>query len=87
MKDSQLTQNIDNRQSDKVSENNENLDTAYEPVAAHDSTKIAAAKHSPHWYILHTYSGYESIVKENLERVFEKNNLQERLLKITIPTV
>lgn len=24
------------------------------------------------WYVLHTYSGYENMVKENLEMVFAK---------------
>ena len=31
------------------------------------------------WYVLHTYSGYESMVKDNLEMVFQKNNLTDRL--------
>lgn len=37
------------------------------------------------WYVLHTYSGYESMVKDNLEMVFKKNNLTDRLVEITIP--
>jgi transcriptional antiterminator NusG len=37
------------------------------------------------WYVLHTYSGYENMVKENLEMVFKKNNMQDRLVEITIP--
>lgn len=37
------------------------------------------------WYVLHTYSGYESMVKDNLEMVFQKNNLTDRLVEITIP--
>ena len=38
------------------------------------------------WYILHTYAGYENIVKANLEQMVENNNLQEQILDIKIPT-
>ncbi len=37
------------------------------------------------WYVLHTYSGYENMVKDNLEMVFKKNNMTDRLYEITIP--
>lgn len=37
------------------------------------------------WYVLHTISGYENVAKENLERVAEKNNLQDRIFDIIIP--
>lgn len=37
------------------------------------------------WYVLHTYSGYENMVRDNLKMVFEKNNMLDRLLDITIP--
>jgi transcriptional antiterminator NusG len=37
------------------------------------------------WYVLHTYSGYESMVKDNLRMVFEKNNMADRLIEILIP--
>ncbi|MDR2202264.1 MAG: transcription termination/antitermination protein NusG [Clostridiales bacterium] len=37
------------------------------------------------WYVLHTYSGYENMVKVNLETVFQKNNMTDRLVDITIP--
>lgn len=37
------------------------------------------------WYVLHTYSGYENMVRDNLRMVFEKNNMLDRLIEITIP--
>jgi len=37
------------------------------------------------WYILHTYSGYESMVQENLHMVFAKNNMSDRLLEVLVP--
>lgn len=38
------------------------------------------------WYVLHTRSGYEYVAKENLRRTAEKNNLQDRIFDIIIPT-
>ena len=37
------------------------------------------------WYVLHTYSGYESMVKDNLVLVFKKNDLLDKLVEIQIP--
>ncbi len=39
----------------------------------------------PKWYVLHTFSGYENVAKENLENVIEKFNLQDRIFDIVIP--
>ncbi|MCH5160338.1 MAG: transcription termination/antitermination protein NusG, partial [Clostridiales bacterium] len=38
------------------------------------------------WYILHTYSGYESLVKKNIEQMVENGNLQDVILDTKIPT-
>ena len=38
------------------------------------------------WYILHTYSGYESMVKDSLMRLIENNNLSEMIVDVKIPT-
>ena len=37
------------------------------------------------WYVLHTFSGYENVAKENLEIVKDKYNLQHRIFDIVIP--
>ena len=37
------------------------------------------------WYVLHTRTGYENVAKENLERVVEKNGLENRIFDIVIP--
>lgn len=37
------------------------------------------------WYVLHTFSSYENVAQENLERVVEKFNLQNRIFDIVIP--
>ncbi len=40
----------------------------------------------PRWYVLHTFSGYEAVAKQNLEQVIENGNLQNRIFEIVIPT-
>lgn len=40
---------------------------------------------TPCWYILHTYSGYEMMVKDSLQRLIENNNLQEMIFDVKIP--
>ncbi|MDE6059658.1 MAG: transcription termination/antitermination protein NusG [Clostridia bacterium] len=40
----------------------------------------------PKWYILHTYSGYESMVKDSLMRLIENNNLSDSIVDVKIPT-
>ena len=37
------------------------------------------------WYVVHTYSGYENKVKENIEKVVENRNLQEMIPEVKIP--
>ncbi|MBP3431407.1 MAG: transcription termination/antitermination factor NusG [Clostridia bacterium] len=39
----------------------------------------------PKWYVLHTFSGYENVAKENLETVVKKFNLQDRIFEMVIP--
>ena len=37
------------------------------------------------WYVLHTYSGYEAMVKDSLEKLIENNNLQDNIFDLKIP--
>lgn len=36
------------------------------------------------WYIIHTYSGYEALVKDGLEKMTENNNLTDTIYEIRI---
>ncbi len=38
-----------------------------------------------HWYVVHTYSGYENKVKASLEKIIENRNLQDVIVDIRIP--
>lgn len=37
------------------------------------------------WYVVHTFSAYESAVKSALEKMIENNNLHDRIVEISIP--
>lgn len=37
------------------------------------------------WYVLHTFSGYENVAKDNLEIVIDKYNLKDRIFEVVIP--
>ena len=37
------------------------------------------------WYVIHVYSSYESVVKSNLEKMIENNNLPDYIFEIAIP--
>ena len=36
------------------------------------------------WYVIHTYSGYEDLVKANIEQMIENNHLQDEIFDIKI---
>ena len=40
---------------------------------------------TPHWYVVHTYSGYENKVKASLEKIVENRGLGDLIFDIRIP--
>ena len=40
---------------------------------------------TPHWYVVHTYSGYENKVATNLEKIVENRNLGHLIHSIKVP--
>lgn len=38
------------------------------------------------WYVIHTYSGYENKVKQNIEKVVENRKLHDLILEVRVPT-
>ena len=40
-----------------------------------------------HWYVAHTYSGYEKKVKANIEMAIENRNMQDLVLEIIFDIV
>lgn len=37
------------------------------------------------WYVVHTYTGHEKMVEDNLKKMIENNNLQDFIFEIAIP--
>ena len=40
-----------------------------------------------HWYVIHTYSGYENKVKKNLEHRILSYDMSNRIFRVEVPTV
>ncbi len=38
-----------------------------------------------HWYVVHTYSGYENKVKANIEKTIENRKLQDQIFEVKVP--
>lgn len=38
-----------------------------------------------HWFVIHTYSGYENKVKANLERRVESMGMEDKIFRIIVP--
>ena len=62
-----------------------NTQTEPKQELSEQQIRIENAKKEAKWYVLHTFSGYENVAKENLEIVIDKYNLQERIFDIVIP--
>ena len=39
-----------------------------------------------HWYVIHTYSGYENKVKQNLMHRIESMEMQDQIFRVIVPT-
>lgn len=38
------------------------------------------------WYVIHTYSGYENKVKDNIEKIVENRKMHDQILDAKVPT-
>ena len=45
----------------------------------------AAVRPEKHWYVIHTYSGYENKVKANLEHRIESMGMEDRIFQVLVP--
>jgi transcriptional antiterminator NusG len=50
-----------------------------------NTNAINAKDTEPHWYVLHTYNGYETMVKDNLAKLVENNRLEDYIFEVQIP--
>jgi len=62
--------------------------TLRERLAAKRAAEAGQVPETPegHWYVLHTYSGYENKVKKSIENRVDALDLQERVYEVVVPT-
>ncbi len=68
---------------DKAVEAPETSDVTEEKEAEETEKKIPD---NAHWYVVHTYSGYENKVKTDLDKTIENRHLEDLILEVRIPT-
>jgi transcriptional antiterminator NusG len=56
---------------------------AEDGVAA--ETQSTDTNENAHWYVVHTYSGYEKKVKDNLESAIVNRHLENQIFEVRIP--
>lgn len=80
-----VTLDTDNNTQSTTVDTTKNTQTEPTRELSEQQIRIENAKKEAKWYVLHTFSGYENVAKENLEIVIDKYNLQERIFDIVIP--
>lgn len=100
MENEELNETLDNLESETANTDLEVMDSPIsdEAIDAVESTVgsgnliddttetiVDSEKEEAKWYVLHTFSGYENVAKENLEIVKDKYSLQHRIFDIVIP--
>lgn len=76
-------------------EHDENLNGPEPPVLADESSETAGlvpasdaeaeATGGRQWYVVHTYSGYESKVQKNLERRVQSMDMKDKIFRVVVP--
>ncbi len=74
-----------NLDSNEVLSDAETPVTGEEPVAEEAVAENVTSNENAHWYVVHTYSGYENKVKANLEKTIENRHLQDQILEVRVP--
>lgn len=90
MEENEIQEKVDSIESTEILNETESSNESIEQsqaqivdanITAENNADLDGAK----WYVLHTFSGYENVAKENLEIVIDKYNLQNRIFDIVIP--
>ena len=50
------------------------------------SNDLQVEEQAPRWYIVHTYSGQEDLVKKNLDLRIQNLDMQDRIFEVLVPT-
>jgi transcriptional antiterminator NusG len=66
-------------------------ETAEESVQADEPKRPVSSNvkqngdNEPHWYVVHTYSGYENKVKADIEKTIENRRLEDQMFEVMVP--
>src|SRR5438477_9202356 len=55
--------------------------------ASMDTSSEDSLSDERHWYVIHTYSGYENKVKKNLEHRILSHDISDRIYRVEVPTI
>ncbi len=71
-----------------LNDTGEQLGSADETVSSDVDPAVGAAVEDDncHWYVVHSYSGYENKVKRNLDQRIETMGMQDRIFRVVVPT-
>ena len=50
------------------------------------SETVHTEENTPQWFIVHTYSGQEDLVKKNLDLRIQSLDMQDRIFQVVVPT-
>ena len=69
-----------------VSEEFAGDETAQEPPRQKSANVKQQGDDEPHWYVVHTYSGYEEKVKKDIMKTIENRRLEDQMFEVMVPT-
>jgi transcription termination/antitermination protein NusG len=55
-------------------------------MAEREDQRGGAATAEPQWFVIHTYSGYENKVKQNLEHRIDSMEMKDQIFRVIVPT-
>ena len=71
---------------ESVSEEITGEETAQEPPRQKSANVKQQGDDEPHWYVVHTYSGYEEKVKKDIMKTIENRRLEDQMFEVMVPT-
>jgi transcriptional antiterminator NusG len=60
--------------------------TGEEPELDEEASDEEEVEGGRHWYVVHSYSGYENKVRKNLEHRIESLGMQNKIFQVVVPT-
>lgn len=76
--------NVVNEEAASEAVSEEVAEQVSEPVIKSANIK-QKGDNEPHWYVVHTYSGYENKVKADIEKTIENRRLQDQMFEVMVP--